>query len=91
MRFIEIEWEMDLYPNYSWIKLRNRCANKGHLLQGLVVFVPCVQFGSHPYPFRTVLRFNVRFDVVTLQNTTFETLFCTTLLVVGMDISIFFC
>ena len=36
--------------------------NKGHLLQGLVVFVPCVQFESYLYPFRTVLRFNVRFD-----------------------------
>ena len=34
---------------------------------GLVVFVPCVQFGSNPYPFRMVLRFNVRFDVVTPQ------------------------
>ena len=35
------------------------------LLQSLVVFVPCVQFGSHPYPFRAVLKFNVRFGVVT--------------------------
>ena len=43
------------------------CTNKAHLLQGLVVFVPCVQFGSHPYPFRAVLMFNVRFGVVTLH------------------------
>ena len=34
-------------------------ANRRHERQGLGVFVPCVKFGSHPYPFRTVLRFNV--------------------------------
>ena len=37
--------------------------NKGYLLQGLVVFVPCVQFESYLYPFRMVLRFNVRFEI----------------------------
>ena len=37
----------------------SKTPNKGHLLQGLVVFPRCVQFGSHPCPFRAVLRFNV--------------------------------
>ena len=44
--------------------------NKGHLLQGLVVLVSCVQFESRPYPFRVVLMFNVRFGVVTLHKAT---------------------
>ena len=56
VRFLEIVWEIDLYANYA------KCAHKRHLLQGLAVFVACVQCGSHPCPFRTVLRFNVRFD-----------------------------
>ena len=33
------------------------------MCKGQVVFAPCVQLESYPYPFRTVLRFNVRFDV----------------------------
>ena len=43
------------------------CANKDHLHQGLVVFLRYVQFGRYPYPFRTVLSFNIWVDVVTLQ------------------------
>ena len=64
----------DLYRLYgkftfmlTMLKSSYECTNKGHLLEGLVVFVPCVQFGSHPYPFRAVLMFNVRFGVVTLR------------------------
>ena len=51
------------------LKESYECTNKGHFLQGPVVFVPCVQFGSHPYPFRAVLMFNVWFGVVTLHVT----------------------
>ena len=49
------------------IKYSYEGTNKGHLLQGLVVFVLCVQFESYLYPFRTVSRFNIRFDLVTLH------------------------
>ena len=31
------------------IKYSSECANKGHLLQGLVVFVSCARFGSNPF------------------------------------------
>ena len=51
----------------AMLKKSYGCTNKGHLLQGLVVFLRCVQFGSHPYPFRVVLMFNVRFGVGTLH------------------------
>ena len=47
----------------TMLKKSYECTNKGHLLQVLVVCVRCGQFGSHPYPFRAVLMFNVRFAV----------------------------
>ena len=51
----------------TMLKQSYKCTNKGHLLQGLVVFVRCVQFGSNPYPFRVVLMCNAWFGVITLH------------------------